>query len=136
MDGFSSVMEKNEGRNSWRKTETNDRKQTFISNRNCFSATFYREKEEFRFIALLNIPRCESTVAFLNQANKYTLKTCILNTEPKALTGEKSEGIKSRGAAEAFSEDLFPVKAEGEEFNVLILSYTRELTRPFKENKG
>ena len=28
------------------------------------------------------------------------------------------------------------LKAEGEEFNVLILSYTRELSRPFKENKG
>ena len=42
---------------------------------------------------------------------KYTL-----NSEPKALTGDKS--------------------AEGEEFNVLILSYTRELSRPFKENKG
>ena len=34
------------------------------------------------------------------------------------------------------SEDLNPVKAQGEEFNVLISSYTRELSRPFKENKG
>ena len=60
---------------------------------------------------------------------KYTL-----NSEPKALTGDKSEGItsKSRG----LFEDLSPVKAEGEEFNVLILPYTRELSRPFKENKG
>ena len=32
------------------------------------------------------------------------------------------------------SEDLTPVKAEGKEFNVLMLSYTRELSRPFKEN--
>ena len=62
---------------------------------------------------------------------KYTL-----NSEPKALTGDKSEGVKSRGVAEAFSEDLSPVKAESEEFNVLILSYTRELFRLFKENKG
>ena len=59
-----------------------------------------------------------------------------LNSEPKALTGDKSEGIKSRGVAEALSEDLSPVKAEGKEFNVLILSYTRELSRPLKENKG
>ena len=44
-----------------------------------------------------------------------------LNSEPKALTGDKSEGIKSRSAAEAFTEDLSPVKAEGEEFNVFIL---------------
>ena len=64
-------------------------------------------------------------------ASKYTL-----NSEPKALTGDKSEGIKSRGAAEAFIRGFSPVKAEGEEFNVLILSYTRELSRPFKENKG
>ena len=63
--------------------------------------------------------------------HKYTL-----NSEPKALTGDKSEGIKSRGAAEAFIRGFSPVKAEGEEFNVLILSYTRELSRPFKENKG
>ena len=63
--------------------------------------------------------------------NSYTL-----NSEPKALTGDKSEGIKSRGAAEAFIRGFSPVKAEGEEFNVLILSYTRELSRPFKENKG
>ena len=62
---------------------------------------------------------------------KYTL-----NSEPKALTGDKSEGIKSRGAAEAFIRGFSPVKAEGEEFNVLILSYTRELSRPFRENKG
>ena len=62
---------------------------------------------------------------------KYTLKS-----EPKALTGDKSEGIKSRGAAEAFIRGFSPVKAEGEEFNVLILSYTRKLSRPFKENKG
>ena len=62
---------------------------------------------------------------------KYTL-----NSEPKALTGDKSEGIKSRGAAEAFIRGFSPVKAEGEEFNVLILSYTRELSRPFKENNG
>ena len=68
-----------------------------------------------------------SRVAF----TKYTL-----NSEPKALTGDKSEGIKSRGAAEAFIRGFSPVKAEGEEFNVLILSYTRELSRPFKENKG
>ena len=61
---------------------------------------------------------------------KYTL-----NSEPKALTGDKSEGIKSRGAAEAFIRGFSPVKAEGEEFNVLILSYTRELSRPFKETK-
>ena len=67
------------------------------------------------------------------QSYKYTL-----NSEPKALTGDpdKSEGIKSRGAAEAFIRGFSPVKAEGEEFNVLILSYTRELSRPFKENKG
>ena len=65
------------------------------------------------------------------RAVKYTL-----NSEPKALTGDKSEGIKSRGAAEAFIRGFSPVKAEGEEFNVLILSYTRELSRPFKENKG
>ena len=62
---------------------------------------------------------------------KYTL-----NSEPKALTGDKSEDIKSRGTAEAFIRGFSPVKAEGEEFNVLILSYTRELSRPFKENKG
>ena len=66
-----------------------------------------------------------------NFISKYTL-----NSEPKALTGDKSEGIKSRGAAEAFIRGFSPVKAEGEEFNVLILSYTRELSRPFKENKG
>ena len=42
-----------------------------------------------------------------------------LNSEPKALTGDKSEGIKSRGAAEAFIRGFSPVKAEGEEFNVL-----------------
>ena len=65
------------------------------------------------------------------QVSSYTL-----NSEPKALTGDKSEGIKSRGAAEAFIRGFSPVKAEGEEFNVLILSYTRELSRPFKENKG
>ena len=65
------------------------------------------------------------------KCSKYTL-----NSEPKALTGDKSEGIKSRGAAEAFIRGFSPVKAEGEEFNVLILSYTRELFRPFKENKG
>ena len=58
-----------------------------------------------------------------------------LNSEPKALTGDKSEGIKSRGAAEAFIRGFSPVKAEGEEFNVLILSYKRELSRPFKKNK-
>ena len=62
---------------------------------------------------------------------KYTL-----NSEPKALTGDKSEGIKSQDVAEALSKDLSPVKAECEEFNVLILSYTRELSRPIKENKG
>ena len=69
--------------------------------------------------------------SFLVGRIKYTL-----NSEPKALTGDKSEGIKSRGAAEAFIRGFSPVKAEGEEFNVLILSYTRELSRPFKENKG
>ena len=31
-----------------------------------------------------------------------------LNSEPKALTGDKSEGIKSRGAAEAFYPRIFP----------------------------
>ena len=35
-----------------------------------------------------------------------------LNSEPKALTGDKSEGIKSRGAAEAFIRGFSPVKAE------------------------
>ena len=69
--------------------------------------------------------------AIIGRGYKYTL-----NSEPKALTGDKSEGIKSRGAAEAFIRGFSPVKAEGEEFNVLILSYTRELSRPFKENKG
>ena len=67
--------------------------------------------------------------------NRWSFKY-TLNSEPKALTGDKSEGIKSRGAAEAFIRGFSPVKAEGEEFNVLILSYTRELFRPFKENKG
>ena len=70
-------------------------------------------------------------IKFNSRSNK-----CTLNSEPKALTGDKSEGIKSRGAAEAFIRGFSPVKAEGEEFNVLILSYTRELSRPFKENKG
>ena len=71
------------------------------------------------------------TIVSLQSCAKYTL-----NSEPKALTGDKSEGIKSRGAAEAFIRGFSPVKAEGEEFNVLILSYTRELSRPFKESKG
>ena len=52
------------------------------------------------------------------------------------MTGDKSEGIKSRGAAEAFIRGFSPVEAEGEKFNVLLFSYTRELSRPFKENKG
>ena len=60
----------------------------------------------------------EGSLACLATDIKYTL-----NSEPKALTGDKSE-------------DLSPVKAEGEEFNVLILSYTRELSQPFKETKG
>ena len=34
---------------------------------------------------------------------KYTL-----NSEPKALTGDKSEGIKSRGIAEAFIRGFIP----------------------------
>ena len=34
------------------------------------------------------------------------------------------------------SDDLSPVKAEGGEFNVLILSYAREFSQPFKETKG
>ena len=78
----------------------------------------------------------------LSLANDFLQRTLMfqimytLNSEPKALTGDKSEGIKSRGAAEAFIRGFSPVKAEGEEFNVLILSYTRELSRPFKENKG
>ena len=42
-----------------------------------------------------------------------------LNSEPKALTGDKSEGIKSRGAAEAFIRGFSPVKAEGEELMYL-----------------
>ena len=71
------------------------------------------------------------TEGHIHELNMYTL-----NSEPKALTGDKSEGIKSRGAAEAFIRGFSPVKAEGEEFSVLILSYTRELSRPFKENKG
>ena len=75
--------------------------------------------------------RCSRVQANVEGLFKYTL-----NSEPKALTGDKSEGIKSRGAAEAFIRGFSPVKAEGEEFNVLILSYTRELSRPFKENKG
>ena len=79
-------------------------------------------------LSMLNILLIKS--AWLWPA-KYTLKS-----EPKALTGDKSEGIKSRGAAEAFIRGFSPVKAEGEEFNLLILSYTRELSRPFKENKG
>ena len=36
-------------------------------------------------------------------ANKYTL-----NCEPKALTGGKSEGIKSRGVAAAFIRGFIP----------------------------
>ena len=34
--------------------------------------------------------------------------TYTLNSEPKALTGDKSEGIKSRGAAEAFIRGFIP----------------------------
>ena len=77
-------------------------------------------------------------VNFRHYENQLLAKisTYTLNSEPKALTGDKSEGIKSRGAAEAFIRGFSPVKAECEEFNVLILSYTRELSRPFKENKG
>ena len=44
--------------------------------------------------------------------------------------------LKAEAQPRLLSEDLSPVKADGEEFNVLILSYTRELSRPFKENKG
>ena len=64
-----------------------------------------------------------------------TVTMYTLNSEPKALTGDKSSD-KSLGCASAFIRGFSPVKAEGEEFNVLILSYTRELSRPFKENKG
>ena len=59
-----------------------------------------------------------------------------LNSEPKALTGDNPRVLKAEAQPRLLSEDLFPVKAEGEEFNVLILSYTREFSRPFKENKG
>ena len=44
--------------------------------------------------------------------------------------------LKAEVQPRLLSENLSPVKAEGEEFNVLILSYTRELSRPLKENKG
>ena len=63
-------------------------------------------------------------------ATKYTL-----NFEPKAFTGDKSMVLKKRGGAELLSENLSRVKAEGKEFNVLILSYARYLSRRFKENK-
>ena len=71
-----------------------------------------------------------------NQSFEHKIIMYTLNSEPKALTEDKFEGIKSWGIAEAFIRGFIPVKAEGEEFNVLILSYTRELSRPFKENKG
>ena len=38
--------------------------------------------------------------------------------------------------AQTFIRGFIPFKALGEEFNALILYYTRELSRPFKENKG
>ena len=42
--------------------------------------------------------------AFLSQSGfKYTI-----NSEPKVLTGDKSEGIKNRGAAEAFIRGFIP----------------------------
>ena len=65
-----------------------------------------------------NAPLCDRSlsVAVWHWYIMYTL-----NSEPKALTGDKSEGIKSRGAAEAFIRGFSPVKAEGEEFNVLII---------------
>ena len=72
-------------------------------------------------------------LAFFKSSGKKKTNTnryvYTLNSEPKALTGDKSEGIKSRGAAEgiksrgaaeAFIRGFSPVKAEGEEFNVLI----------------
>ena len=40
----------------------------------------------------------------------HSLFRYTLNSEPKALTGDKSEGIKSRGAAEAFPEDFPQLK--------------------------
>ena len=65
-----------------------------------------------------------------------------LNSEPKALTGDKSEGFKSRGAAEGFKSRgfyprIFPGQLKPRAKNLMyLLSYTRELSRPFKENKG
>ena len=49
-----------------------------------------------------------------------TNHTYTLNSEPKALTGDKSEAQRRN-----LSEDLSPVKAEGGEFNVLIF-FTQE----------
>ena len=90
----------------------------------------------------LFFPKAEAAVEFF-QVWIFSVGECVrlwvkytLNSEAKALTGDKSEGTKSRGAAEAFIRGFSPVKAEGEEFNVLTLSYTRELSRPFEENKG
>ena len=45
---------------------------------------------------------------------KYTL-----NSEPKALTGDKSEGTESEAKPRLLSEDLSPGKAEGEELMYL-----------------
>ena len=47
--------------------------------------------------------------------SKYTL-----NSEPKALTGDKSEGIKSRDAAEALSEDLSQLKPRAKNSYVVL----------------
>ena len=48
---------------------------------------------------------------FFSKENPGFKECCIkyiLNSEPKALTGDKSEGIKSRGAAEAFIREYIP----------------------------
>ena len=43
---------------------------------------------------------------------EWTSFLYALNSEPKALTGDKSEGIKSRGAAEAFIYYIFFLGSE------------------------
>ena len=63
----------------------------------------------------------------------------IFNSEPKDCTEDKFKGNDSRGVGKIFNNiviiDLSEVKAEGEEFNVLISSYTRKLSGLLKETK-
>ena len=53
---------------------------------------------------------CNTYTDFLRRHQNLvrTLTKYTLNSEPKALTGDKSEGIKSQGAAEAFIRGFIP----------------------------